>query len=351
METKRFPRVIFYITVVVGSFNVFAQCDTNTAGAWSTGSNWSCNHVPGSGENAMIDLAMTEGSLVRQWITQKITITTGGSLTITGDLTIQGNAVELEVNGGSLSVSGTLNILNGGKVTLTSGSISAANITMQDNTATFSRSGGSLSLTGTGNLTVNAGCVFTYAPNLNIPGTVTLRHGGTVYASGVGGGIALYSASKLNITSAGTVSPTSLSLNDANTALTFAGGTFGMSSTALTIPANIAFNLTSGTANFQSLTVSGTFNVTSGSLGLTSALTINSGSTFTYPGNVNVPGNITVANGATINASNVGGSISLSNSSKLILTTSGTVSPTGITLSDAKQRIYVCRWYTWNEHD
>jgi hypothetical protein len=325
-----------------------AECQTQagtvaTPANYNSASTWSCGRVPLTAwpgpDNVTINHVLTyTGNMSASYVTQLITINSGGSLKISGNLNLQGSNVQIVVNGGTLEVVGTITLDNQPSITVqNNGVVKAGSITLS-NSAKYVNNSGTLTLTGS--LTVPSGNTFTYPSTLAIPGSLTLGNGITLAASTVGGSIDLSGGSKLNLTTSATIAPSSISITG-NSELNFSGGTLNYAS-ALSIPSGSKVTMSSGNFNVQSLTVAGTFSRTGGTLGLTSDLTVNSGSTFTYTPSLNIPGNVSINNGATATASNVGGSITLTNSSKLLLTTSpsATISPSGLSIGGGSELVY-----------
>ncbi|MBT1710424.1 hypothetical protein KK062_19425 [Fulvivirgaceae bacterium PWU5] len=325
-----------------------AECQTQTGTVatpanYNNASTWSCGRVPTTGwpgpDNVTINHPIYyTGDMSAAWVSQTITINSGGSLKISGNLNLQGNSLQIIVNGGTLEVGGTITLDNQPTITVqNNGVVKAGSMTMA-NSAKYINTSGTLTLTG--NLNVPTGNTFTYGNTLAVPGNLTLGNGITLGASTVGGSIDLSGGSKLNLTTSAMIAPPGISLAG-NAELNFSGGTLNYAGT-LSIPGGSKVTMSSGNLNVQSLMVAGTFSRTGGTLSLTSHLTINSGSTFMYTPSLNIPGNVSINNGATVTASNAGGSITLTNSSKLLLTTapSATISPSNISIGGGSELVY-----------
>src|SRR6478609_91599 len=112
-------RIFLVLFVSIVAHTIYGQT-TNIAGAWTTGGNWIGGTAPNTGALAtsvIINKAMTfnSGSLTGYGSTT-ITITTGGSLTVTGNFALTGSGINITVqSGGSLSVSGNTTITNGAR--------------------------------------------------------------------------------------------------------------------------------------------------------------------------------------------------------------------------------------------
>jgi hypothetical protein len=325
-----------------------AECQSQagtvaTPANYNNASTWSCGRVPTTNwpgpDNVTINHVLTyTGNMAASYVTQLITINSGGSLKISGNLNLQGNNVQIVVDGGTLEVGGTITLDNSANITVKNNGVVKAGNVATSNSASYVTTSGTLNLTG--NLAVASGTTFTYPGALAIPGNLTLNNGATLAASTVGGSINLAGASKLNLSNTGTLNPTGISIGG-NSELNYSGGTLNYNGT-LSILAGSKVSVASGALNVQNLNSSGTFVSTGGTLGLTGNFQLNNGATFTYPGSLNIPGNVSINNGSIVTASNVGGSITLTNSSKLVLATAPnvTTSPSAISLSGNSELAY-----------
>ncbi|MEO7988986.1 MAG: T9SS type A sorting domain-containing protein [Chryseolinea sp.] len=174
--------LVLFISIVA---NVVKGQTSTTAGAWTTGGNWSTGTAPSTGSlstNVIINKAMTFNSgSITGWGSTTITITTGGSLAVTGNFTLTGSGVNITVqSGGSLSVSGITTVTNGARITIAGGATPGS--------ATFN----TLAATSNGMVTINAGASVT-AVSLStssnsdaiIDNRGTLTVNGSVSSSGV----------------------------------------------------------------------------------------------------------------------------------------------------------------------
>ncbi|MBT1687756.1 T9SS type A sorting domain-containing protein [Dawidia soli] len=272
--------LLLYVSITAA---LAAECQTQ-AGTVAAPANfnstatWSCGRVPTTGWPGPDNITINHpiyytGTMSATWVTQLITINSGGSLKITGDLNLAGSNARVVVNGGTLEVTGTLSIDGQSRITVQNGGVvKAGNVTLS-NSAQYVNTSGTLTLGGS--LSALGGTTFTYPNTLAIPGSLTLGTGTTLAASTVGGAITLTNSSKLSLTTtpSATLAPSGISIGDGSE-LVYSGGTLNYSN-PLTVGSNAKLTITSGTFKPQSLTVdAGTVTVTGGNLAVTNALTL-----------------------------------------------------------------------------
>lgn len=180
-------KAIRYLIVILTFLSVYsAEAATKTwtgttNSDWNTGSNWG-GTAPVSGDVANIPGGLSNYPIINGAVTintvnintsgsgASITVTTGGTFTVTSLLTVNANGT-FTVNGGTVSLSG---ITSSGAVVVSGGTITSnAHITLNSG-ATFSQSGGLIHLaTNTSTLPTE---------NLIIASGATLtQSGGTIY--------------------------------------------------------------------------------------------------------------------------------------------------------------------------
>lgn len=165
---------------------------------------------------------------------------------------------------------------------------------------TVNLTGGSLTGWSGTTITINNGGTLQVTGNLDLTGSginITVNTGGTIDVSGT---LSLNNQSQITLQGSGTVKVGDLNLPD----------------------------------NAQSK-----FNYTSGTLTLTGYLYAGAAEVFSYTSAMSIPGNVTLKNGATITVSNLGGSISITGSSKLTLNTGGALSPASITYGSSSELV------------
>ncbi|HTJ49372.1 MAG TPA: T9SS type A sorting domain-containing protein [Cyclobacteriaceae bacterium] len=300
--------IFIFFFLFIGAFSISIAQTSSASGVWTTGSNWVGGTAPtpgGIGANVIVNHSMTfaSGASFTGWGSTTITINSGASVTITGDMDMQGSGISIIINtGGTLDVSGTLSVNNQSQITMSGGTLKAGTLTMTDNaTSKFNYTSGTLTLTGS--LYVGAGETFSYSSSLSIPGSVTILNGAAITATTLGGNISLSGSSKLTLNTGGTVSPTTITYGGSNSEIVLSSGTLSYASTALTINGGNKLTINAGTANLQSLTIgsAGTVTVASGASATATALTTTSNSdailtnngTFTVNGNISSDGSIT----------------------------------------------------------
>jgi hypothetical protein len=321
-----------------------AECQTQagtiaTPANYNSASTWSCGRVPLTAwpgpDNVTINHVLTyTGTMSASNITQLITINSGGSLKISGNLNLQGSNVRIVVNGGTLEVVGAITIDNNASITVQNNGVVKAGSIAMSNAAKYVNASGTLALTGS--LTVPSGNTFTYPSTLAIPGSLTLGNGITLGASTVGGSIDLSNGSKLNLTtsSSATISPSGLNIGGGSE-LVYSGGTLNYNS-PLTMGSNAKLTVTNGNVKLQSLTIdAGTVTVSGGNLAVTNAITLkNANATLDFgsTGGVLSAASVTLdGNGSNKKLNLTAGSMTVTNgvdiqSGSAINTSSGTTS-------------------------
>ena len=245
------------------------------------------------------------------------TVTGGGkSLTITGNGTLNGGSGinALSATGGNLSLTGALsattvnivstsnitgNITTTGAQTYTGAVTLGGNVTLASNTGLVTLgaiTGGTRSLTISGNGAFNG--AGTGISNLSVSGTFNLANGGSLSAAAV----SVTGASTIagNITTTGTQTYTgAVTLVGTNATRTLTGsvtlGTVTGGGNSLTITGNGTLN---GGSGINALSVSGTFNLASGTL---NAATVSVTGASTIAGDIITTGNQTYTGAATLN--------------------------------------------------
>ena len=219
-----FTKCLFFFILIFGIQNSFAQTNTwdgSNSNSWTTGSNWSQNHVPTSAEDVVIPNVGTDPRYNSAASTVKsITVQSGGNLvferstayalTVTGNVTVNSGGT-FAIRTGAAAATNTLNIggdfVNNGTVDFvdncvininfngsSSQTISGSGATMDlyavtlTNASTFAvnraidvasnwtNNGKTVSGTGSvtfGGTTSIGGTTLTAFPNLNVSGTVT----------------------------------------------------------------------------------------------------------------------------------------------------------------------------------
>ncbi|MBX2965403.1 MAG: T9SS type A sorting domain-containing protein [Cyclobacteriaceae bacterium] len=352
------------VSVLIALAHVsFGQKTSVAPGAWTTDANWSPSGAPSVNDVVIVNHAMTlpAGSYTGWDGTSSITINTGGSVSVTGNLSLTGSGMRCIINtGGALNVSGTLTLTNQPMITMSGGQLNVGSLVVNNNTQ-LSYTSGTLSLTGS--LTVNSGASFNYTPALAIPGNVIINNGSTVTATTVGGTIALSNASKLNLMG-GTLAPSSITLSGANTELNINGASVTYAN-ALTISGNSRLIVTSGSFTVNnSFTVNGgtysssagsTTNVNSLSVSSSGSTSFTNGGTFTVSGaltasgpitnngTMNIGGNYTGSAAVTTNNGimNIGGSVTLPSSSKFYTNPGGVSTVNGNVTVSSNQNLVV----------
>lgn len=210
---------LFFIFLTLG-----ANATTYTSaanGAWTTTTNWSPNGTPGDGDIIIINHAITRAATSFTWWTasNSITINSGGSLAFSGNATFAGSGINIYVKtGGSMSITGTLTLNNqseiimqggtltssgaftvdGGVFSSTSGSsVTVASLATTSNGSTSFSNSGTLTTSGSGN--VDFGGAMTNNGTMNIGGSLngastTFTNNGVLTISG---SVDLPSSSKL----------------------------------------------------------------------------------------------------------------------------------------------------------
>ncbi|HEY8937906.1 MAG TPA: T9SS type A sorting domain-containing protein [Cyclobacteriaceae bacterium] len=313
--------LLFLFTSVV---SISIAQTSSASGAWTTGSNWVGGVAPtpgGIAADVIVNHAMTfaSGASFTGWGSTTITINSGASVTVTGDMDMQGGGISFIINtGGSLNVSGTLSVNNQSQITMSGGTLSVGTLTMTDYASSkFNYTSGTLTLTGS--LYVGASETFSYSSSLSIPGSVTILNGASITATTLGGNISLSGSSKLTLNTGGTVSPTTITYGGSSSEIVLSSGTLSYASSALTINGGNKLTINGGTANLQSLTIgsSGTVTVASGASLTATALTTtaNSDAILTNNGTVTVNGNISSDGSITNNGTmQVNGNLTQGNS-------------------------------------
>ncbi|HEY9045549.1 MAG TPA: hypothetical protein VIN08_06615 [Ohtaekwangia sp.] len=307
-----------FFLVLVGvfaiAFSVNAQT-SSTSGAWSTGTNWIGNTAPTESNisaNVIVNNAMTFASSASftGWGSTTITINNGGSVKITGDLSMTGGGINFIINtGGTLEVTGTITANNSSQITLQGGTVKAGTLTMPSfQSSKFNYTSGTLTLTGS--LYLGGSEVFSYTPSLSIPGNVTILNGSALTVTSLGGTIELSGSSKLTLNTGGSLSPSSINFSGSSSELVVASGTLNYS-LALTINSDNKLTLNAGTTNLQALTVgsAGTVSIASGATLTATSLstTSNSNAIFNNAGTASITGSVdsygVITNSGTMNVS------------------------------------------------
>jgi hypothetical protein len=194
------PQKLISAALLTFSFLILSIClkaqTTTTAGSWAVNSNWSTGTAPSStslGTNVIINKAMTfnTGSLTGYGATT-ITITSGGSLTVTGDFACTGSGIIINIqSGGSLSVSGITTLANGAKINIigggTPGSANLKALTVSYSGTMTINSGASLVATAL-TTTSNSDAIFNNLGMATINGNVSssgiITNSGTMQVNG-----------------------------------------------------------------------------------------------------------------------------------------------------------------------
>jgi fibronectin-binding autotransporter adhesin len=253
----RFTPVVAALALALGAAPAQAVTNTFTGATssdWNTGSNWSQNHVPTSGEDVAIDVSTKNPSLSADGVANSVTVAGANILTVTA-------AHTLAVGAGASSLAGQLVISSGGVFSL-SGPMSVthgggpANAAISGNVGTANRldilSGGTLDFASDANAIIDAG-----AANL----LVHVLAGGTLKqtATGTEGGSVIHVA----MDNDGQVLATAgkLLLRGGSGAGRASSGTYDATS-----PARIAFQGTTDLSTTGRLTGTGTMEFNSGTL-------------------------------------------------------------------------------------
>lgn len=151
--------------------------------SWSSAGTWSCGNVPVNNDNVNISHYVSAGNLSISFINQIITINAGGTLRINGDLLLEGNNVQLILNGGTLEVTGNLTVNNRASITANSGNISVTGtVSLTNNSAIIDfNSSGTFNM---GSFTSPSGSTKALNMNsgtLNVTNTMTISSGTTVF--------------------------------------------------------------------------------------------------------------------------------------------------------------------------
>jgi hypothetical protein len=311
----------------------------STSGDWNTASNWSGNAVPGSEDDVVINPGNSSTVITISSGTQTVKslqssavlqINTGASLslaaasTISGTLTLNGGTL---LGAGNLTLSGVTNasagtfggtgtITNSGTMTVI-GAVNLNQALANTGTVLLSGAGGSLTVNTSGVVTNEAG------------GLLDLRAGSIALASGATAPTMANAGTLRRSTTTGTstiaipvVSTGSFDIQ-LGTLLLNAGGS---SAGSTTIASASNLNLATGTFAFNSgasLTGSGTLNVSSGTVSITTDLTLPAINI--SGGTLNGSGNLTLAGTSTWSGGTIGGTGTLTIPAGATLTTSGTL--------------------------
>lgn len=218
----------FFLTSLLAMQAVGATYTSAANGAWNTTTTWSPNGTPGNGDVITINHAITGGPTgATWWSAGSITINSGGSLSFSANTTFTGSGVNIYVKtGGSMSVTGTLDMnnqselaLQGGTLTVsgaftvhggtfsstTGSSATVASVTTTSSGSTSFSNSGTITTTGSGSVT--AGGAISNSGTMNIGGDLigvaaVITNNGTMNISG---SVDLPSSSKLNTNPGATV--------------------------------------------------------------------------------------------------------------------------------------------------
>ncbi|MBX3670808.1 MAG: filamentous hemagglutinin N-terminal domain-containing protein, partial [Rhodocyclaceae bacterium] len=289
---------------------------TDADGDWSVGSNWSGGTVPVVGDHVVIDrgsanpiVSVSDPREIQDMVlTETVRIVNGGSLSISQTVNLSGL---LEVAGGSATLGGAVNggSSRSGAVLLSAGGLS---ITGESNLLQLSQSGGSFT---------QSGGTFGMTTAVLSGGTTNLGGGVTVDSLTVGGSAAASFSSTLTSGSAVTINAGSLAVTgSANlAALTVSGGSTqlngGLNASGTTQQGGGTLAITGATSLTQLSHSGGAFTQTGGAFAATTAdlsggttgiggdatianLSVGGSSATTFSATLSSGGSVTVSAGA-----------------------------------------------------
>ncbi|MBI5755929.1 MAG: tandem-95 repeat protein, partial [Nitrospirae bacterium] len=281
---------------------------TNANGLWQTAGNWSTGVLPGPSDDVCIDVpgditvTHSQGAdSISSLRSNEAIVLSGGSISIANSAVLSG---ALTLSGGTLT--GAANVISLGLFTITSGTLGGSGTVTVTGTMTWA----SGTMTGTGTTVIAAGGTLNISGSVNLRGGRTLRNEGTAnWNSGPISGSYGESATIENIGTWNFAAPDVL----------FAGGGYGdTGSRVFRNEGTLNRTTTTGTATVGSPFINtGTVNVQSGTLALSSSYTQTAGATILDGGSLtstttlNIQGGRLAGFGAvTANVSNTGGQVS-----------------------------------------
>jgi hypothetical protein len=290
----------------------YQQTEGDGTNGWNTATNWSCAHVPTTGDDVVIPVGTTTniGAQPAVGAVSTITInangTATGTLAITGAYTISATST-MTVNGTFTVATGNatgsaLTIGAGGAFTVTTGSASTTSIT---NGGTLTIGAGTVTSTGaiinTGTITFSGAGTLDVQGNLTNSGTFTAGSGRVVLSgratqtiAGVAfNNLRMEKASGTATLGAGATVAGTLVTTGAGTLAVATGGTLGVTGT-LTIGAGTTFTIGTGAVTAGSSTNSGTVTLSTGSLTISGGATSTGTLTESDAGLINVGGYLTL---------------------------------------------------------
>jgi len=193
MKNRYLVTSLFFLSILCSVVTQAATyTSTTTGGAWNTSSTWSPVGVPGDGDQVTIIGPVTRaGFTATEWGSGFININSGGSLIISGNLSLGGSGFKLTVNtGGVLQVSGSFSLLNQSPLKIVGGTFSAGAFTVDGGKFTsstgsttnvssiYTSSSGDTQFTNTGVINVS-GAVSAYGLISLLPGTNSTMTVGT----------------------------------------------------------------------------------------------------------------------------------------------------------------------------
>lgn len=219
-------------TLLIQFANAQTVITSSANAAWNVGTTWVGNTAPVPANDAVIasnvSISAASVTVVNLTINAGSTLTMSGAftLTVTGNLIVEGTLTGSTTSGSAISVTGTTTLNGSGAINLAAGSFTSTGATTLNGTSQITDGNNTGIDTFTGALTVNSGTTF------SIAGTSSSVFGGGISNSGnfnkTGAGIATLNgansiAGTLAITMAGAVTVNGNTTMDNTAGITFPG--------------------------------------------------------------------------------------------------------------------------------